>query len=298
MALNLTTNSWEHLSGTIEGVPTVTEPNLRILPCMWAAPNERKIYIMYGSANRTLAAVHHASGGADIDYPYDDFWSYDVDSKKWERERLRGNFPSPRTEATSSQCDSVGGALVYGGYHGCMRTMETKWALQERHYSFSYFGDTFLFDSKTRNWKHVLVKGFPSYRAMSTVVCDPETGKIYLFGGMSVFYYPITALYAHFSPGYTNSDFVPSNALNLRVYYDVWQLKINTEGGHWNEDDLKRDLRSEKMGPWMRCFACGKCGITWQKCAGSCGGKTYFCSENCQKAGWKEHKAKFSCSKV
>ncbi|KAE9409961.1 hypothetical protein BT96DRAFT_1077328 [Gymnopus androsaceus JB14] len=263
------TNSWEHLSGTIEGVPTVEEPKVRTLPSMWAAPNERKIYVMYGSANRTIAAVKHAAAG-NIDYAYDEFWSYDVASKKWERERLRGNYPSPRTEAASAYCNSVGATVIYDGYHDSMQTtVETHCDMKKGNSGFTFFGDTFLFDTKTRNWRHVLVRGFPSYRSMSTLVSDPDTGKIYyyLFG-----------------------DFIPSKAL-------LGRLKIDTEG-EWTSEDLLRDLRSEKMGPWMRCFSCRKCGITWQQCAGSCGRKVLLLFGGLSKAGWKEHKDKFRCTKI
>ncbi|KAF9065818.1 hypothetical protein BDP27DRAFT_1384447 [Rhodocollybia butyracea] len=247
VVLDLSTNRWEHISGTSTHRPQSFEPNLRSLSSMWAAPRQRKIYILYGSANRTKARHRSAPGGGEDDYTYDDFWSYHVDDKKWERE-----------------------PVVYGGYHGSLPTLETTPGHQKQSYTFSFFGDTF----------HVLVRGFPSYRAMSTFANDPDTGKIYLSGG------------------YSNSDFVPAKNVATRVYHDVWTLKLDLPGGHWNPQDLTRDLRAEKMGPWMRCFTCGNCGITWQKCSGACGGKYYFCSKECQRSGWKEHKEKHSCRKL
>ncbi|KAE9402519.1 galactose oxidase [Gymnopus androsaceus JB14] len=287
MVLDLTANKWEHLSGSSENIPKTFEPNLRAVPCMWTAPNQRKIFIMYGSANRTQARYDNAAGAGEIDYTYDDFWSYHVDDKKWERERLRGSYPSPRTEAASAFSDGTGRAVVYGGYHGSMKTLdsETPWGSpgeidRSGCFEFAVFGDTFVYNPESRIWQHVLVRGFPSYRAMATIACDPDTGKVYLFGG------------------YTNSDFVPSKSIVGRVHNDVWMLKIDLPGGNWNAEDIQRDRRNEKMGPWMRCFTCGNCGITWQKCGGSCGGKYYFCSKECQKAGRDEHKEKQGCRKL
>lgn len=99
----------------------------------------------------------------------------------------------------------------------------------------------------------------------------------------------------------------------VRTYNDLWQLKIDMPGGNWKPKDLERDIRMERMGPWSRCFTCGVCDISWQKCelkvdygtrmlsrlsgGGTCGGKYYFCSKDCQKNGWKEHKEKHGCRK-
>ncbi|KIK52660.1 hypothetical protein GYMLUDRAFT_179913 [Collybiopsis luxurians FD-317 M1] len=293
MALDLTTAKWTHVSGTSANIPKSFEPNLRTLPCMWASPLHRKIYLLYGSANRTQARLQHKPGSGEYDYTYEDFWSWDVDApsssssssgiqSRWTRERLRGNFPSPRTEAASVYWDATGRAVVYGGYHGSLPTIELNVSIgnQQPMYDFTFFGDTFVHDPETNVWQHVLVRGFPSYRAMATIASDPDTGKVYLFGG------------------YTNPDFVPAKNITGRVYHDVWTLKLDLPGGNWNPEDLHRDMRAEKMGPWMRCFTCGNCGISWQKCAGACGGKYYFCSKECQKAGWKEHKEKHGCKKL
>ncbi|KAJ3998889.1 hypothetical protein F5050DRAFT_1741392 [Lentinula boryana] len=280
MALDLLTNEWEHLSGSSENIPQSFEPNLRSLHCMWATPKQRKVYVLYGSANRTHARLRHAAGAGECDYTYDDFWSWHVDNKKWERERLRGSYPSPRVEAAFTFSDATGRAVVYGGYHGNMTTLEFNIGDRNTSFNFAFYGDTFVYDPETNMWQHVLVRGFPSYRAMSKMVCDPDTGKIYLFGG------------------YTNPDFVPAKNMSLRVYNDVWTLKVDLPGGHWNPEDLTRDVRAERMGPWMRCFTCGNCGINWQKCAGACGGKYYFCSKDCQRGGWKEHKEKHGCRKL
>lgn len=83
--------------------------------------------------------------------------------------------------------------------------------------------------------------------------------------------------------GYSNAEFCPSKnqqvrALThgvqrasrlhwqVRTYNDLWQLKIDMPGGNWKPKDLERDIRMERMGPWSRCFTCGVCDISWQKC--------------------------------
>lgn len=190
MTLDLTTNKWEHLSGSSNNIPKAFEPNLRTLPCMWTCPKQRKVFIMYGSANRIQAYFRHAPGGADIDHTYDDFWSYHVDEKKWERELLRGSYPSPRTEAASAFSDATGRAVVYGGYHGSLMTLELDnprgSPTGDGMFQFAFFGDTFVYNPDSKMWQHVLVRGFPSYRAMATIACDSDTGKTYLFGGTDV----------------------------------------------------------------------------------------------------------------
>ncbi|EJD48582.1 hypothetical protein AURDEDRAFT_136196 [Auricularia subglabra TFB-10046 SS5] len=283
MALNLSTLRWTHLSGTSAHVPKTFEPNLRTNAALWAVPSERKLFLLYGNAERASAYLTRSPHGCSKDWVYSDFWSFAVDSRTWTRERLRGNFASPRAEMADVYSPALGRAVVYGGYHGSLMTLDNspsgnligKNAL----FRYSYFGDTLLFDPATRMWQLVLVKGFPSYRAGSTLVCDPDGGNIYLFGG------------------YTSSEFSPRKSRETRTYSDLWQLKIDMPGGHWDPKDLERDIRAERAGPWMRCFSCGVCGISWQKCGGTCGGKYYFCSKDCQKNGWKEHKETHGCRK-
>ncbi|KAJ3862657.1 hypothetical protein EV359DRAFT_44720 [Lentinula novae-zelandiae] len=124
---------------------------------MWPAPNERKIYVMYGSADR-LSAVKHAPGGADID------------SQKWGRERLRGNHPEPKQPARG--CENV----LWVPSCGSMNTIKSKCNMQKGSHTFTFFGDTFL-SSIVR----------PGIWVILTVTCNPDTGKIYLFrfGGVS-----------------------------------------------------------------------------------------------------------------
>lgn len=178
-ALNLKTLTWEHISGTSDNVPQVFEPNLRRQAHMWAVPEQRRFYLLYGNAGRMNALLNHKVWGFEHDYTYDDFWSFDIVKRKWHRERMRGNMPSPRTEASAIYHPTLKQAIVYGGYNSSTATSVSKESL----YTYSYYGDTFLFDPETKLWKHVLTRGFPSYRATAEFAIDPSTGKTYLYGG-------------------------------------------------------------------------------------------------------------------
>ncbi|KZW03705.1 hypothetical protein EXIGLDRAFT_634947 [Exidia glandulosa HHB12029] len=283
MALDLNTMRWSHISGTTGLVTPLYGIELRTNPAMWAVPSERRLFVMYGAAKRSNAYMGSMEGGASTDFAYTDIWSFHVDNGQWTREKLRGNHPSWRTEMACTWSPALERAIVYGGYNSSAVTLD-----DSRDYGasdlpsmfrYSYFGDTLLFDPTTRIWKHVLVKGFPSYRALSSLVCDPDDGKVYIFGG------------------YTNCEYVPANRGIIRVYSDLWQLKIDMPGGNWNPKDLERDIRSERNGPWRKCYTCANVGISWQKCGGTCGGKYYFCSKDCQRSGWKEHKETHGCRK-
>ncbi|KII88507.1 hypothetical protein PLICRDRAFT_54338 [Plicaturopsis crispa FD-325 SS-3] len=275
MALDLKTMKWTYLGGHSESIATNEMPMLRRHASSWVVPAQKRLYILYGNICRSAAKMHNKPYGDKEDYNYEDMWSYSIPSKKWRRERLRGNFPSPRTEMACVYSESLGHTFVYGGYNA-----STYCVVGNIGWEFAYYGDTFMLDPETLIWKHVVTRGFPSYRAQSQMMVDEATGKIYLFGG------------------YTNSDFIPSKHLIQRTFGDVWQLCVDMPGGHIEDVDLERDTLAPKMGPWMRCFACGSVGDTWKKCGGSCKGAYFFCSTDCLRDAWKEHKQTTGCRKV
>ncbi|KAJ7714618.1 hypothetical protein B0H16DRAFT_1667202 [Mycena metata] len=180
--------------------------------------------------------------------------TWDIKGEKWFRERLHGNVPSPRAEVACTYNEVLDKVIFFGGY------------------------------SPT-----VLTRGFPTYRADSTLVTDSKTGKTFLFGG------------------YKNTTYVPSKnggPSDSRSFVDLWQLRLDLPGG-FERVDLEEAARTAKAGPWQRCFACGstgpwkRCGgnlTTW--CSGSCNGRVFFCDPECLKQGWKEHKEKHGCGKA
>lgn len=178
MALDLRTLEWEHLSGTSSNTPQIYEPNLCTFPSVFAIPKEKKIYVIGGNAGRSWAKRFPGKPhGSEWDHTYDDFWSFDIPSKKWHRERRRGNFPPPRTQMTATYNSNMERAVVYGGYNQEM--------MSAGYAEFALFGDAYLFNPETKLWQLVIALGFPSYRGSATMVSDPDTGKIYMFGGES-----------------------------------------------------------------------------------------------------------------
>jgi hypothetical protein len=119
-------------------------------------------------------------------------------------------------------------------------------------YSFTYYADTFIFCPDTFSFKHILTPGFPTYRAESSLVHHPASGKTYLFGG------------------FANTEYVDDKKRVLtRTFADLWELRVDMPGGGFEEVNLEEEKRSASLGPWKRCFSCGSAG-RWNKCGGMC----------------------------
>lgn len=82
-----------------------------------------------------------------------------------------------------AQNKALDAAFVFGGYNPAMMSNVTDENGRERSWQFQYFADTFMLDMGSRasqpdeplRWKHVLTRGFPTYRANSKLVTDPAT---------------------------------------------------------------------------------------------------------------------------
>ena len=199
--------------------------------------------------------------------------------------------------SVSTQNPVLNSTIVYGGYNPEVPTQFESGMC----FGFTYYADTFVLDHSVARprWRHVVHQGFPTYRAQSALLTDPDTGRMYLFGG------------------YTNTDQVPSGKdARTRSFRDLWELRLDVPGGHFDEVNLS-DERSAQMGPWRKCFNCGNTGF-WKKCGGeswlpvtspgdtqletnlelltgTCNGRAFFCDDVCQREGWKEHKAFHNC---
>lgn len=255
--------------------------------------------------------------GGDCGHPYDDFWSWDIKEGKWTRERMVGNTPCPRSEAAcvyvrrgeplrymfldsnaeflstvESQMEQDGGLgwVSSRSAHRCWRRRnELLVFLLRRHvylrrstyyHRHQHQHQHQQHTAARRSWKQVLTKGFPTYRAQSQLLVDPETGRTYLFGG------------------FTNNDYIPSRKTVVsRSVGDVWELRVDMPGGHFEGVDVEDEGRTAQMGPWQRCFTCGSAG-PWRKCGGSCRGRAFFCDPECLKEGWKDHKQSHGCRKL
>ncbi|THG96699.1 hypothetical protein EW026_g5175 [Hermanssonia centrifuga] len=207
---------------------------------------------------------------------YDDMWSWDLKAEKWQRQRIVGNPPCPRTEGGCTYNEKLSKTIVFAGFSP---TLPTNFVETNNSFNFSYYADTFICEDSPKGlkWKQVLTRGFPTYRAQSNLFSDPATGRTFTFGG------------------YTNSEYVPDGKhIDSRRFGDLWELKLDVPGGHFEGVDFAEEA---KAGPWQRCFTCGSAG-PWKRCAGSCRGRVFFCDTECQKDGWKEHKEKHKCAKT
>jgi hypothetical protein len=137
--------------------------------------------------------------------------------------------------------------VVFGGYSP---SVDTYYPEARKNFTFSYYADTFLFDVSTSKWKQVVTRGFPTYRSQAQLFADPTTGKTFLFGG------------------YTNTDYVASRKNTIsHTFGDLWQLCIDEPGGFFEGVDYEEEARTANVGPWQRCFTCGRTG-QYQKCGG------------------------------
>jgi hypothetical protein len=152
---------------------------------------------------------------------------------------------------------------------------------------------------KHAKWRQVLTPGFPTYRCHGQLLTDLDNGKMYMIGG------------------FTNDDWMSQgNEFTTTSFGDLWQLRVNLPGGFYSDVNVEEEWKTAKAGPWRRCFACGSAGL-WKRCGGecscvcsagrmallirhglgSCGGKAYFCDNDCLTDGWRAHKKMHKCSK-
>ncbi|KAJ7077529.1 hypothetical protein B0H15DRAFT_924949 [Mycena belliarum] len=293
MQLDLATRRWRRLSGTVR----VTEhgdyscPGPRKSAASWVSPDKTRLFLLFGSFDRQAATMHDELHGSDESFGYADFWSWSIQDETWRRERMAGNPPCARTEMAFAYNEKLQKAVVFGGYHPSLSTYVLTPG-KEIGFDYSYFADTFVYEAASASaseieptlsapkWRQVLTPGFPTYRCQAHLACDPATGKTYMFGG------------------WTNSQFIPTRSKLLsRSFGDLWELRMDVPGGHFEGVDVAAEARVARAGPWQRCFTCAAAG-PWKKCGGSCKGLAFFCGPMCLREGWKEHKQIHSCRKA
>ncbi|KAI9062026.1 galactose oxidase [Trametes sanguinea] len=282
--LDVATRTWRHLSGTPDSAPmrpTYDEPGVRKNLASWVDEKGEKLYIMYGMADRQAAQMFNQECASSEGFAYDDCWSWDIKEERWQRERVSGNYPCPRAEMSVCYNPVTKQTVMFGGYNPALPYFVES---SQVCFGFNYFSDTFVLDqaAPTPRWKQVITPSFPTYRAQGQLLTDPATGRMYLFGG------------------YTNTDWVPTRHTKpdlTRSYGDVWELRVDTPGGLFEEVDWEDERRCAQLGPWQACYKCGSVGF-WKKCSGSCDGRVHYCTPNCQKEAWPEHKQKHNCTKV
>ncbi|KAJ7834346.1 hypothetical protein B0H14DRAFT_3871395 [Mycena olivaceomarginata] len=253
MELDLSTRKWRRLSGTVR----VTEhgnyscPGPRKSPASWVSEDRTRIYILFGIFDREEAHRYSELHGETVPFGCSDFWSWSV---KEENEKLQKT-------------------IIFGGYCPNLQSYVRLPGGQEGEFPYSYVADTFLFDMVPRytaataalnatpnanlnaakfefeptrtapKWKQVLTPGFPTYRCQAHLACDSTTGRTYMFGG------------------WTNSQYIPTRSkLMAKTFGDVWELRVDVPGGHFEEVDVEEEARVARAGPWQRCFVCGAAG--------------------------------------
>ncbi|KAJ6549143.1 hypothetical protein DFH09DRAFT_989119 [Mycena vulgaris] len=295
MELDLATRKWRRLTGYVRAPKNADYscPGPRKNACSWVSTDKKRVFLMFGHADREGASLHGELHQAISAFGYGDMWSWGIAEERWRRERMSGNPPCARTESAYAYNEKLQKTIIFGGYQPTLPTFVLEQGMQ---FNFSYFADTFVYDmtppapapdSQTKEptlgapkWKQVLTHGFPTYRCQAQLACDPETGRTYLFGG------------------WTNIQYVPTRTKLLsRSYGDLWELRLDESGGHFEEANAEEELRSARAGPWQRCFSCAAAG-PWKKCGGSCKGRVFFCGSVCLKEGWKEHKEMHKCRKA
>ncbi|KAH6911813.1 hypothetical protein BKA70DRAFT_1268556, partial [Coprinopsis sp. MPI-PUGE-AT-0042] len=303
MELDLKTKTWRRISGTVIPPKDAEHscPGPRKYAASWVDLEQKHFYLLYGSFDRDLAKRDDAHHASDIPWTCPDCWVYDIDAEKWTRERIRGNSPPPRTEFGLTFNPHLNKVFLFGGYSASFTTSAPQ---KYRQYDFAYFADTFMLDLdlseypitvpsspshdspppdalqiKHAKWRQVLTPGFPTYRCHCQLLTDRDTGKMYMIGG------------------FTNDDWMSENHEFTRTSFgDLWQLRVNLPGGWYSDVNVEDEWKTARAGPWKRCFTCGSAGL-WKRCGGSCGGKAFFCDNECLKEGWKGHKAMHKCGK-
>jgi hypothetical protein len=99
MALDIAAGKWMRLSGTAQPkTANYDGPGPRRFPASWVGKDRNTIFILYGDADRPSAQMIGQPHGASTAYAHDDCWGWDIHARVWERKRVSGNIPSPRTE--------------------------------------------------------------------------------------------------------------------------------------------------------------------------------------------------------
>ncbi|KAI0313557.1 hypothetical protein OF83DRAFT_1140840 [Amylostereum chailletii] len=287
MVLDMRTGVWRRLSGSTGPRlrPNFETPGPRKAPMMWVDRQKEHIWLLYGEADRWTARRVRQELDAHISYIYEDCWSWNIAAETWTRVRVVGNAPCPRSEASAVYNPVLDRTIVFGGTNmsnpGTIELVPV--SLFEAN---NWYADTFLLEPAPKNapnvhpvWRHVLTRGFPTYRGQAHMFVDPDTGRTFVFGG------------------YNRTKHSVNNGAGVeRAFGDLWTLRVDVPGGGIEEADLEEDARNARTGPWLRCFTCAASG-SWKRCGGSCGGASFFCSPECQKEGWREHKWRYDCTK-
>jgi N-acetylneuraminic acid mutarotase len=141
-------NTWTELK------PTGTVP-----------PPRGQQWMVYDTSNDQVIMF----GGVG-DGELDDTWAYDPAANTWTQLKPKGTLPHPRFSAPMVYCTSSGQVIMFGGGY-------------TNNGAFGFLNDTWAFDPDSHVWTLLAPQGtLPSARA-SSMVYDPATGQVIMFGG-------------------------------------------------------------------------------------------------------------------
>jgi hypothetical protein len=92
-------------------------------------------------------------------------WAYDPDSHQWERMHPKRN-PSARNYSAMAYDEGSDRVILFGGDDGV-----------------DIFGDTWAYDYESDSWKKMSPGRSPAARDYSSMVYDPRSDRVVLFGG-------------------------------------------------------------------------------------------------------------------
>ena len=175
--LNLDTLRWRKfdlMQKHANGDTVQMTPLGRISANVWVVEDQDKLFVMYGDTVVTTKERMIYS------LVYADLWSFSFITETWTRERLRGNFPSPRLAMAHAYHSKLKKVIAFGGASWNERFFSAE---QVEFVTHPHFGDTFVMDIDTLSWKQVVTRSFPAWRASARMLIDNADGKIYVYGG-------------------------------------------------------------------------------------------------------------------
>ncbi|KIJ48111.1 hypothetical protein M422DRAFT_28575 [Sphaerobolus stellatus SS14] len=240
LKLDLQTKAWRRLSSTLQSKPDPSCPAFLRAASSWVDHENRKIVFMGGEPDIKLTKSDAKSLRNHYMYVYSDLWSWHLDEKKWKRTHSRKSAGSPYRMGWDYN-PKLNRLIAFCGF-SFNAPLQRSTRLKNIDHVCSYFPDTYIFDPAAFASKHVFICAFPTYRPLAKMFSDPGTENIFIW-----------------------TIYIQRNHSN-----DICQLRLDMEGGFWNEMDLEEDLRTAKAGPWQRSFNCGASGDTkkMKKCHG------------------------------
>ncbi len=107
-------------------------------------------------------------GGWDPDTDFGDTWKYDPAANTWAQLEPSGGVPGGRALHQMVYDPADGVVILFGGTSDAGR-----------------FGDTWAYSPADNTWTDLTGSGGPSARSAHSMVYDPDTGEVILFGGVS-----------------------------------------------------------------------------------------------------------------